>query len=107
MRNTEAYKICFREGFDKGFATSIEEIVKEVSDIDRVHIAMISLNYLPFTEILKNYRVSYHQAMAIVEQAIFEEYVKDEFDLYVENDGFLTKKIWRESISIDLNMQKV
>lgn len=89
MRDTEEYEIGYSEGFESGYDKAIELVIEKVSDEERLRLARESLNFLPFPKIIKLFRLSVSQAEIIVGQAEFEEYVKDKFDLYVEEDGFL------------------
>ncbi|MEI2368013.1 hypothetical protein [Niallia circulans] len=89
MRDTDEYKFGYGEGFENGFIKAVE-LVNTVSldEEQRLLLAMESLNYLPFPKIIKLFSLSPNQAEKIVEQAYFDEYVKDKFDLYVEADVF-------------------
>ncbi|NRD76582.1 hypothetical protein HPT25_03635 [Bacillus sp. BRMEA1] len=93
MRDSEPYVIGYAEGFEKGFIKAVE-LVNAVSldEEQRMLLARGSLDYLPFPKIMELFRLSVSQGAEILNQEEFEEYVKDEFDLYVENDGFFSKE---------------
>ncbi|MBO1513545.1 hypothetical protein [Metabacillus bambusae] len=93
MRDTEPYKTGYDEGFAKGFNKAVELAnAVELNGEQRLLLAMESLNYLPFPKIIKLFSLSVNQAEKIVEQADFDEYVKDKFDLYVETDGIFDRE---------------
>lgn len=93
MRNSEPYKVGYDEGFAKGFIKAVELANAVASDGEqRLQLAMESLYYLPFPKIIKLFSLSVNQAEKIAEQADFDEYVKDKFDLYVETDGFFDQE---------------
>ncbi|MFB6469519.1 hypothetical protein ACE38V_22560 [Cytobacillus sp. Hz8] len=92
MRNSEPYKIGYNEGFEVGFVEALKIISAKVSDESRMQLAVNCLDYLPLPKIIEHCRISYHQAVEVVEQSEFIEYVKDKFDSYVENDGFFNEE---------------
>nr|WP_259548259.1 DUF2442 domain-containing protein [Heyndrickxia oleronia] len=89
MRDTDEYKFGYGEGFKNGFIKAVE-LVDTVSldEEQRMLLAKECLDYLPFPRIIELLGLSVRQAEKILEQAEFEEYVKDKFDLYVEEDSF-------------------
>lgn len=97
MRDSEPYKIGYIEGFTDGFTdgfTNAMELANalSLSDEQQLFLARKSLDYLPFPRIIELLGLSVSQAKKILAQAEFEEYVKDEFDLFVEEDGFFSKE---------------
>lgn len=107
MRDSEPYKIGYDEGFEKGFIKAVE-LVNTVSldEEQRLLLSRESLDYLPFSRIIELLGLSVRQAEKILEQAEFEEYVKDEFDLYVEEDGFFSKEDMKEIYQYRLKLSK-
>lgn len=92
MRNSEPYNIGYNEGFEAGFVETLKITSAKVSDESWMQLAVNCLDYLPLPKIIEHCRISYHQVVAVVEQAEFQEYIKDEFDSYVESDGFFNEE---------------
>lgn len=107
MRDSEPYKIGYSEGFTDGFTKAMELAnAVSLSDEQRLFLARTSLDYLPFPRIIELLGLSISQAEKILEQMEFEEYVKDEFDLYVEEDGFFSKEDMEEIYQYRLKLSK-
>lgn len=89
MRDSEPYKIGYNEGFENGFKKAVELLsVNAIDEEQRLLSARKSLNYLPFPKIVEHFHLNVSQAKILVQQVEFAEYEKDEFDSYVEADGF-------------------
>jgi len=107
VRDTNEYKFGYGEGFTDGFTKAMEVAnAISLSGEQRLLLARESLDYLPFPRIIELLGLSVSQAEKILEQAEFEEYVKDEFDLYVEEDGFFSKEDMKEIYQYRLKLSK-
>ncbi|KIY21415.1 DUF2442 domain-containing protein [Mesobacillus subterraneus] len=88
LRDTEEYKMGYWEGHENGLFQAIKIIVAGANDEERKRLAVSFMSDLPFPKIIEHFHLSFTQAKILVQQVEFAEYEKDEFDSYIEEDGF-------------------
>ncbi|MTT31464.1 hypothetical protein GMB86_05450 [Terrilactibacillus sp. BCM23-1] len=76
------------EGHENGLFQAIKIIVAGANDEERRRLAVSFMSDLPFPKIIEHFQLSFTQAKILVQQVDFAEYEKDEFDSYIEGDGF-------------------